>query len=125
MISTYRHDSSVAPPQEFPSVVLDLPHGIGDAIGTARHVAGVNDLELFERRDIEFDVESRPQIPSGLTHGHWTEAGAGAVRGAAVKRDTENRDIVVAHLGQIRDTRKRPGACEARHLRRIERANWC
>lgn len=114
VVAADRNDPSVAAAEDLARVRLDLVDGVGNAVRAARHVPGVDDLELRERRDAEIDVETGAEVAGRLPHGHRPEASTRPVGGAPVEGHAQDRDVVIADLAEIWDPGERARAGETR-----------
>ncbi len=86
VVAADRDEFACALADDVAHAVLDLATGFRDVERRDRHVSGIDDLHLLQRRHAEIDVIAGPQRPGGLAHGHRAEPRSRPVRGATVER---------------------------------------
>jgi hypothetical protein len=101
---------------------LDLPDRLGDVERAAGDVAGVRDLLVGERMDVEGAVVG-PEETAGVADSARSEPGAGAVGHAAVERDPEDGDVADVDVLTARQARERGEPGEPGDLQGIERTD--
>ena len=101
---------------------LDLGHRRLDVEGGAGDVAGVDDLDGVERRDVQIGMVGAEK-PGALPDGARSEPGPGPVARPGIERDADHTDVPGLDLLHIGSRKKVADPGEPRYLGGVDRAD--